>query len=112
MTVEGPAEGDEIQGRAALLLGPRADGAAGLEHAALGAALGQEQAAHQPPQGLIARQLHQHLPGVEGMDVLHRGQREGTTFTFFLSKVTFTRSHTNDGVDHTGRQPARQEQSG
>lgn len=61
MTVEGPAEGEEIQGLAALPLGCRANRAAGLEDATLRAALGQEHPAHQPLQGLEAGQLHQHL---------------------------------------------------
>lgn len=61
MAIEGPAEGEEIQDLAALLLGGGAGGAAWLEDPALGAALRQENPAHQPLQGLEACKLHQHL---------------------------------------------------
>ena len=61
VAVEGPAEGEEIQGLAALLLSRGADRATGLEDATLWAALGQKHSTHQPAQGLEARQLHQHL---------------------------------------------------
>lgn len=61
MAVEGPAEGEEVQGLAALLLGRGADGATGLEDATLRAALRQEHPTHQPPQGLETRELHQYL---------------------------------------------------
>lgn len=67
VAVEGPAEGEEVQGLAALLLGRGADGAAGLEDAPLGAALGQKHPTHQPPQGLEAGQLHQYLDGGRGL---------------------------------------------
>lgn len=63
VAVEGPAEGEEIQGLAALLLSGGADWAAGLEDATLRAALGQKHPTHQSPQGFEARQLHQHLDG-------------------------------------------------
>lgn len=61
VAVEGPAEGEEVQGLAALLLGRGADGAAGLDDPPLRAALGQKHPTQQPAQGLEARQLHQHL---------------------------------------------------
>ena len=61
LAVEGPAEGEEVQDLPALLLRGRAHRPARLQHPALGAALGQEHAAHQLTQGLETRQLHQHL---------------------------------------------------
>lgn len=61
VAVKRPAEGEEIQGLAALLLSRGADWAAWLEYATLWAALWQKQPTHQLPQGLEARQLYQHL---------------------------------------------------
>lgn len=61
VAVERPAEGEEVQGLAAAPLGSGADGAAGLQDAPPRAALRQEQAARQPPQGLEAGQIHQNL---------------------------------------------------
>lgn len=61
VAVEGPAEGEELQDLAALLLRRGADGAAGLQDPPLGVALGEEHAANQPPQGLEAGEIHQNL---------------------------------------------------
>lgn len=69
MAVERPAEGEEIQGLAALLLSRGADGAARLQHPPLRGALGHKHAAHQPPQGLEAGQIHQNLDTVAKRDV-------------------------------------------
>lgn len=63
VAVERPAEGEQIQGLAALLLCRGADGAAGLQDPPLRAALREKHAAHQPPQGLEASQVHQNLGG-------------------------------------------------
>lgn len=63
MAVERPAEGEEIQGLAALLLGGGADRAAGLQDPPLRAALREKHAAHQPPQGFEAGKIHQNLGG-------------------------------------------------
>lgn len=61
MTVERPAEGEEIQGLAALLLGRGANRVAGLQDAPLRVALWEKHATHQPPQGLKAGEIHQNL---------------------------------------------------
>lgn len=63
VAVERPAEGEEIQGLAALLLSRGADRAAGLQDTPLRAALWEEHATHQPPQGFEAGQIHQNLGG-------------------------------------------------
>lgn len=63
VAVERPAEGEEIQGLAALLLSRGADRAAGLQDPPLRAALREKHAAHQPPQGFEAGEIHQNLGG-------------------------------------------------
>lgn len=63
VAVERPAEGEEVQGLAALLLSRRADRAARLQDAPLRAALREKHAAHQPPQRLEAGEIHQNLGG-------------------------------------------------
>lgn len=63
VAVERPAEGEGVQGLAALLLSGGADRAAGLQDPPLRAALREKHAAHQPAQGFEAGQIHQDLGG-------------------------------------------------
>ncbi|KAG7223072.1 hypothetical protein INR49_015831 [Caranx melampygus] len=96
VAVEGPAEGEEIQGLAALLLSRRADGAAGLEDATLRAALGQEHPTHQPLQGFEASQLHQHLDdstGAQSLKVTHQQQEHRVCLIRLVMAVWMTVAH-------------------
>lgn len=55
VAVEGPAEGEDVQGLTTLLRCPGAHWPAGLQHPSLRAAVGHEHPTHQPAQGLETR---------------------------------------------------------